>query len=187
MPLSQSCYKPSSPSWLCLIPSGGGSPAFPTGKTQQVKLEKQMLDTLDPSSGLPHGCVLSPVLFSFYISGCTSKDLSVKLLKFADSTTVQLFTLPYSWWWQVSVQTWGGTAGCLVHPKQPGAKSCKNCKDEGRLHEETPPPPPPYTLPSSCASHQCQPFYNEYCSLIQAPGSHCSFKICEELQQLHPD
>lgn len=102
-----------------------------------------MCNTFALSSGLPHGCVLSPVLFSFYIGGCTSEDLSVKLLKFADSTTVQLFTLTYSWWGRLSVETWGGTAGCLVRPKQPGAKYCKNWVCFWR------------SLPSS-ASHQCQ-------------------------------
>ncbi|KAI2653902.1 putative RNA-directed DNA polymerase from transposon BS [Labeo rohita] len=34
------------------------------------------------------GCVLSPLLFSLYTNDCTSKDPSVKLLKFADDTTV---------------------------------------------------------------------------------------------------
>ncbi|KAI2643773.1 putative RNA-directed DNA polymerase from transposon BS [Labeo rohita] len=36
----------------------------------------------------PSGCVLSPLLFSLYTNDCTSKDPSVKLLKFADITTV---------------------------------------------------------------------------------------------------
>ncbi|XDV23365.1 hypothetical protein PO909_027961, partial [Leuciscus waleckii] len=35
-----------------------------------------------------HMCVLSPLLFSLYTNDCTSKDPSVKLLKFADDTTV---------------------------------------------------------------------------------------------------
>lgn len=34
---------------------------------------------------------------------------------------VQQFTLPYSWWRQVSVQTRAETAGCLVHWKQSGS------------------------------------------------------------------
>ncbi len=53
-----------------------------------MRLGKFSSSTRKISTGAPQGCILSPLLFSLYMNDCTSKDPSVKLLKFADDTTV---------------------------------------------------------------------------------------------------
>ncbi|KAJ8361708.1 hypothetical protein AAFF_G00430780, partial [Aldrovandia affinis] len=55
---------------------------------QQVRLGKHTSNTMSLSTGAPQGCVLSPLLYSLYTNDCTSKAPSVKLLKFADDTTL---------------------------------------------------------------------------------------------------
>ncbi len=62
--------------------------SFMTDRQQLVRLEKLLFSTRMTSTGAPQDCVLSPLLFSLYTSECTSKDPSVKLLKFADDTTL---------------------------------------------------------------------------------------------------
>ncbi len=62
--------------------------SFLTDRQQLVRLGKYTSSTCMISTGAPQGCVLSPLLFSLYTNNCTSKDPSVKLLKFADDTTV---------------------------------------------------------------------------------------------------
>ncbi len=62
--------------------------SFPTDRQQVVRLGKFSSSTRTISTGAPQGCVLSPLLFSLYTNDCTSKDPSVKLLKFADDTTL---------------------------------------------------------------------------------------------------
>ncbi len=62
--------------------------SFLTHRQQLVRLGKYTSSTRRSSTGAPRGCVLSPLLFSLYMNDCTSKDPSVKLLKFADDTTL---------------------------------------------------------------------------------------------------
>ncbi|KAI2647223.1 putative RNA-directed DNA polymerase from transposon BS [Labeo rohita] len=62
--------------------------SFLTDRQQLMRLGKLTSGTRTISTGAPQGCVLSPLLFSLYTNDCTSKDPSVKLLKFADDTTV---------------------------------------------------------------------------------------------------
>ncbi len=62
--------------------------SFLTDRQQLVRLGKFSSSTHTISTGAPQGCVLSPLLFSLYTNDCTSKDPSVKLLKFADDTTL---------------------------------------------------------------------------------------------------
>ncbi len=62
--------------------------SFLTDRQQLVRLGKYTSSTCTISTGAPQGCVLSPLLCSLYTNDCTSKDPSVKLLKFADDTTL---------------------------------------------------------------------------------------------------
>ncbi|XP_044029809.1 uncharacterized protein LOC122865444 [Siniperca chuatsi] len=59
-----------------------------TDRRQQVRLRKLTSSTGTMGTGAPQRCVLSPLLFSLYTNDCTSGDQTVKLLKFADDTTV---------------------------------------------------------------------------------------------------
>ncbi|TWW62553.1 putative RNA-directed DNA polymerase from transposon BS [Takifugu flavidus] len=61
---------------------------FLTDRRQYVRLGKTVSDSVSISTGSPQGCVLSPLLFSLYTNCCTSSHQSVKLIKFADDTTL---------------------------------------------------------------------------------------------------
>ncbi len=62
--------------------------SFLTDRQQLVRLGKFSSSTRMISTGAPQGYGLSPLLFSLYANDSTSKDPSVKLLKFADDTTL---------------------------------------------------------------------------------------------------
>ncbi len=62
--------------------------SFLTDRQQIVRLGKYTSSTRTISTGAPRRCVLSPLLFSLYTNDFTYKDPSVKLLKFADNTTL---------------------------------------------------------------------------------------------------
>ena len=61
---------------------------FLSDRKQRVRLGKLVSEPRTISTGAPQGCVLSPLLFSLYTNNCTSSHPSVKLLKFADDTTL---------------------------------------------------------------------------------------------------
>ncbi len=82
--LSDKLTQPSVPTSICQWIT-----SFLTDRQQLVRPGKLTSRTLTISTdGALRGCVLSPLLFSLYTNYCTSKDPSVKLLKFADDTTV---------------------------------------------------------------------------------------------------
>ena len=61
---------------------------FLTNRKQQVRAGSHLSAPLITNTGAPHGCVLSPYLFSLYTNDCLSSHSSIKLVKFADDTTV---------------------------------------------------------------------------------------------------
>ncbi len=79
LPKLTPCPPPSISQWINI---------FLTDRQQLVRLGKYTSSTRTIGTGAPQGCVLSPLLFSLYTNDCTSKDPSVKLLKFADDSTL---------------------------------------------------------------------------------------------------
>lgn len=58
--------------------------AFLHNRPQRVKVNNIMSDSLTLNTGLPQGCILSPLLFSVYTNGITYNTEHLTLIKYAD-------------------------------------------------------------------------------------------------------
>ncbi len=142
---------------LCPPPSVSVSPASWQDRQQLVRLGKLTSRTFTISTGAPHSCVLSPLFFSLYTIDCTSKDTSVKLLKFADGTTVNSL---------IKV----GDESAYIKEVEHLADWCslnlelntQNCGDDSGLQEEPPCSPPTHHHGKHCSCSR----------VIQIPGNH---------------
>ncbi|KAM4602120.1 heat shock factor 2-binding protein [Polymixia lowei] len=61
---------------------------FPTGRPQVVRISSHTSSSLILNTGVPHGCVLSPLLYSLFTYDCTAKHSSNVIIKFADDMTI---------------------------------------------------------------------------------------------------
>ncbi|KAI4903872.1 hypothetical protein NFI96_022133, partial [Prochilodus magdalenae] len=61
---------------------------FLTDRLQSVKLDKLFSSTITLNTGVPQGCVLSPLLYSLFTYDCVPVYGSNSIIKFADDTTV---------------------------------------------------------------------------------------------------
>ena len=53
-----------------------------------VKVGNNIYTSLTLNTGAPHGCVLSPLLYSLFTHDCVAMQASNSIIKFADDTTV---------------------------------------------------------------------------------------------------
>jgi len=96
------------------------------------------------STRAPQGCVLSPLFFSLCTNDCTSKDPSVKLLKFADDTTlIGLMQDGCESAYRQEVKELA--VWCSLNNME---LNTLNCGDD-RGHQEKPPCSPPLTIMNS--------------------------------------
>ena len=62
---------------------------FLTNRPQYVKFNNVTPDFIHTNTGAPQGCIISPVLFTLYTNDCSFNDTNIKLIKFADDSTLQ--------------------------------------------------------------------------------------------------
>ena len=63
--------------------------SFLSNRTQCVKLNDFLSSKIFTNTGAPQGCVLSPILFTMYTNDCQKNTDVLKLLKFADDSSIQ--------------------------------------------------------------------------------------------------
>lgn len=61
---------------------------FLTDRPQSVRVGKQVSPSISLSTGVPQGCVLSPLLYSLYTYDCVATSDTTSIVKFADDTAV---------------------------------------------------------------------------------------------------
>lgn len=61
---------------------------FLTDRPQSVRVGKQVSPSISLSTGVPQGCVLSPLLYSLYTYDCVATSDTTSIVKFADDTVV---------------------------------------------------------------------------------------------------
>ncbi len=61
---------------------------FLTNRPQNVKIGDCTSSTIIMNTGVPQGCVLSPVLFTLFTHDCAAIHPSNVMVKFADDTTI---------------------------------------------------------------------------------------------------
>lgn len=62
--------------------------SFLTDRRQQVKVNHSISEVRRTSTGVPQGCVSSPILFTLYTNDCTSHDPSNLIIKYSDDTAL---------------------------------------------------------------------------------------------------
>ena len=61
---------------------------FLTNRSQQVRLGSHLSDPRVTNIGAPQGCVLSSFLYLLYTNDCISTNPTIRVIKYADDTTV---------------------------------------------------------------------------------------------------
>ena len=65
--------------------------SFLTNRTQRVITTSNPSASITTSTGSPQGCVLSPLLFSFYVASMPTLNPNIQILKYADDTVILEF------------------------------------------------------------------------------------------------